>query len=103
MMEKVNPDFEQPKPKEGLQEQQTTAATNLAAQQKYAGQPDVQYADSKYKVIAPALKMINTPEKFAGAFKGWFQYLGYSPQQGNINIPRVRIDVENVMKQLGYK
>jgi hypothetical protein len=102
MMEKVNPDFKQPK--EDLEEQQAaTSTTNMAAQQKYAKQPDVQYADSTYKMIAPALKMINTPEKFAGAFKGWFQYLGYTPQAGNINIARVRIDVENVMKQLGYR
>ena len=102
MMEKVNPDFEQPE--KDLQEQQpATTTTNMAAQQKYAGQPDVQYADSKYKMIAPALKMINTPEKFAGAFKGWFEYLGYSPQAGNINIARVRSDVEAVLKQLGYR
>jgi hypothetical protein len=96
MMEKVNPDFSQPK--EELQELQNTVAT-----QQQGTQPNVQYADNTYKMIAPALKQINTPEEFAGAFKGWFQYLGYSPQANNINIQRVRTDVEAIMKQMGYK
>jgi len=94
-MEKLNPDFK-------IQEIAPVAATSTATQQ-YGQQPDVTYADSTYKTIAPALKQINTPEKFAGAFKGWFQYLGYSPQAGNINIQRVRMDVENALKELGYK
>ena len=99
VMERVVPDFK-PEEKQNLQEIAPVAATSTATQQQ---QPDVAYADSTYKVIAPALKQINTPDKFAGAFKGWFQYLGYTPQAGNINIQRVRTDVENVMKQLGYK
>lgn len=101
VMERVAPDFKVQE--EGnIQELQPVAATSTATQQ-YGQQPDVTYADSKYKTIAPALKQINTPEKFAGAFKGWFQYLGYSPQAGNISVQRVRMDVENTMKQLGYK
>ena len=89
-MEKLNPDFK-------IQEIAPVAATSTATQ------PDVTYADSTYKTIAPALKMINTPEKFKGAFKGWFQYLGFTPQAGNINIQRVRMDVEAALKELGYK
>ena len=83
-------------------EVQPVAATSTATQQ-YGQQPDVTYADSTYKMIAPALKQINTPEKFAGAFKGWFQYLGYSPQQGNMTIQRARMDVEAALKELGYR
>jgi hypothetical protein len=99
-MEKLNPDFQPPK--ENIQELEPIAATSTATQQ-YGQQPDVTYADSTYKTIAPALKQINTPEKFAGAFKGWFQYLGYTPQANNITIQRVKMDVENALKALGYK
>jgi hypothetical protein len=105
VMERVVPDFK-PVEKNNLQEQGPAPAQAVAPTtqtQQYGQQPDAQYADSTYKLIAPALKLINTPEKFAPAFKGWFQYLGYTPQLGNINIERVRMDVENVMKQLGYK
>ena len=89
----------------GIQEQQPTpvAGATTTQTQQYGNQPDAQYADSTYKLIAPALKLINTPEKFAPAFQGWFQYLGYSPKLGNISIQRVRMDIENVMKQLGYR
>jgi hypothetical protein len=100
-MEKLNPRFKMQK-KQDLQEIQPIAATSTATQQ-YGQQPDVTYADSTYKTIAPALKQINTPEKFAGAFKGWFQYLGYSPQAGNMSIQRARMDVENALKGLGYR
>jgi hypothetical protein len=90
-MEKLNPEFK-------LQEDQPNSTqTTTGAQQTQ------QYADNKYKMIAPQLKLVNTVEKFAPAFQGWFQYLGYSPHQGNISIQRVRQDVEMVMKQLGYK
>ncbi len=103
VMERVAPDFK-PAEKENLQEQQPTAVASTTTQtQQYGNQPDAQYADSTYKLIAPALKLINTPEKFAPAFQGWFQYLGYSPKLGNISIQRVRMDIENVMKQLGYR
>ena len=101
VMERVAPDFKVQE-EQNIQELQAVAATSTGTQQ-YGKQPDVQYADSTYKMIAPALKQINTPEKFAGAFKGWFQYLGYSPQAGNITIQRVRMDIENTMKALGYR
>lgn len=102
VMERVAPDFKVQEEQQNVQELQPVAATSTATQQ-YGQQPDVTYADSTYKTIAPALKQINTPEKFAGAFKGWFQYLGYTPQAGNINIARVRMDVENTLKALGYR
>jgi hypothetical protein len=102
VMERVAPDFK-PVEETDLQEIQPAAGTTTTATQQYGSQPDAQYADSTYKMIAPALKLINTPEKFAPAFKGWFEWLGYSPQLGNINIQRVRMDVENVLKEMGYK
>lgn len=94
MMEKVNPNFKSP-----INEQQTTTMPTATAQQ----QPDVVYANNAYKTIAPTLKLINTIDKFEPAFKGWFSYLGYSPQDGNISITRIRTDVEKVMRELGYK
>jgi hypothetical protein len=100
-MGKLNPEFKMQE-EQNLQELQPVAATSTATQQ-YGQQPDVTYADSTYKTIAPALKQINTPEKFAGAFKGWFQYLGYTPQAGNMTIQRARMDVENALKALGYR
>ena len=87
---------------QNVQEIAPIAATSTATQQ-YGQQPDVTYADSTYKQIAPALKQINTPEKFAGAFKGWFQYLGYTPQGANITVQRIKMDVESALKQLGYR
>jgi len=54
-------------------------------------------------MMANQLKLINNPEKFAPAFKEWFQYLGYSPQANNINIKRVRTDIEAIMKEMGYE
>ena len=105
VMERVAPNFKTQE-EQNIQELQAVAATSTGTKtqtQQYGRQPDVDYADSTYKLIAPALKQINTPEKFAGAFKGWFQYLGYTPQAGNITIQRVRMDIENVMKQLGYR
>jgi len=93
-MEKLNPEFK-------IQEIAPVAQTTKTSTSTQ--QADVQYADRTYSMIAPQLKMVNTIEKFAPAFKGWFQYLGYSPQAGNISITRVREDVVNVMKQLGYK
>ena len=101
VMERVVPDFKQPE-EQNLQEIAPVAATSTATQQ-YGQQPDVKYVDSTYKTIAPALKQINTPEKFAGAFKGWFQYLGYTPQGANITIQRIKMDVESALKQLGYR
>jgi hypothetical protein len=100
-MEKLNPDFKVQE-EQNLQELQPIAAKSTATQQ-YGNQPDVTYADSTYKTIAPALKQINTPEKFAGAFKGWFQYLGYSPQARNMTIQRAKMDVEAALKELGYR
>lgn len=70
-------------------------------QQNVTQQP--QYADTTYKTIAPILKLVNTPEKFAPAFKSWFSYLGYNPQTSQISISQIRIDVENILRQLGYK
>jgi hypothetical protein len=71
------------------------------SQDQTAQQP--QYADNTYKTIAPILKLVNTPEKFAPAFKSWFSYLGYNPQTSQITISQIRIDVENILRGLGYK
>jgi hypothetical protein len=61
-----------------------------------------QYSDKTYQMIASQLKLVNTPEKFAPAFRSWFQYLGYTPQAGNMTVQRARMDVEAIMKELGY-
>jgi hypothetical protein len=90
-MEKLNPEFK-------LQEVDPNTA-----QQTVGAKQTQQYADKTYSMIAPQLKMVNTVDKFGPAFKGWFEYLGYSPHAGNISIQRAKQDVEAVMKQLGYR
>lgn len=87
----------------GLPEQVTAASQSYGGQQANMQSPDTQYADSTYKMIAPALKRIRTVDKFPMAFKGWFTALGYNPQASPLTIAQVRIDVEEVMKELGYK
>ena len=96
-MEKLNPEFK-------LQEVQPVAAqVTPGGHQTPGSQQTQQYMSNAYKNIAPQLKLVNNMDKFAPAFKDWFQYLGYTPQAGNITIQRVRRDVEAVMKQMGYK
>jgi hypothetical protein len=94
-MEKLNPGFEQPK--ENIEELAPIAAPTVGAQQTQ------QYASGAYKIMANQLKLVNTMDKFAPAFKDWFQYLGYSPQAGNMTLQRARMDVEAVLKGMGYK
>ena len=89
-----------------INEQVTAAAQSYGAQpvaQSNMQSPDTQYADQTYKMIAPALKRIRTVDQFPMAFKGWFSALGYNPQASPLTIAQVRIDVEQVMKELGYK
>jgi hypothetical protein len=86
-----------------LNEQVTAAQTTIAGQSAMTQSPDVQYADQTYKMIAPTLQRIRTIDQFPAAFKGWFSMLGYKPQTSNITITQVRIDVEQVMRELGYK
>ena len=90
-MEKLNPDFKI------VEQQPTTTQPTVGSKQTQ------QYADKTYQMIAPQLKLVNTVDKFAPAFRSWFQYLGYSPQGGNMSIQRARADVEAVLKQLGYR
>ena len=97
VMERVVPDFK-PEEKQSLQE-----IAPVTTQSTPGAQQTQQYSSELYKMIAPQLKMVNTIDKFAPAFKGWFEYLGYSPKEANIDIQRVRMDVEAVLKQLGYK
>lgn len=82
--------------------QQTTYGATPVGQSNMQS-PDTQYADNTYKMIAPALKRIRTVDQFPMAFKGWFSALGYNPQASPLTIAQVRIDVEQVMKELGYK
>jgi hypothetical protein len=95
-MEKLNPGFEQPK--DSIEEIAPIAPTPTAGAQQTQ-----QYASGSYKIMANQLKLVNTIDKFAPAFKDWFQYLGYSPQAGNMTVQRARMDVEAILKQLGYK
>ena len=89
-MGKLNPGFK-------FEEATSIAQPTVGAQQTQ------QYAGGQYKIMANQLKMVNSPQKFAPAFKEWFQYLGYSPQANNINIQRVRTDIEAIMKEMGYE
>ena len=87
----------------GLPEQVTAAAQTTNVQQTDMSTPQTQYADQTYKMIAPALQRIRTVDQFPAAFKGWFSALGYKPQASPLTIAQVRIDVEQVMRELGYK
>jgi hypothetical protein len=80
-----------------------TAAQTTNIQQTDMSTPQTQYADSTYKMIAPTLQRIRTVDQFPMAFKGWFSALGYKPQSSPLTIAQVRIDVEQVMRELGYK
>jgi len=91
------------KMKNNVREEVTAAQTTIAGQSAMSQSPDVQYADQTYKMIAPTLQRIRTIDQFPAAFKGWFSMLGYKPQTSNITITQVRIDVEQVMRELGYK
>jgi len=79
----------------------TAQTTNI--QQTDMQSPQTQYADSTYKMIAPTLQRIRTVDQFPMAFKGWFSTLGYKPQSSPLTIAQVRLDVEQVMRELGYK
>ena len=90
--------------REIIPEQQTTVGYGAQpVVQSNMQSPITQYADNTYKMIAPALKRIRTVDQFPMAFKGWFSALGYTPHASPLTIAQVRIDVEQVMKELGYK
>ena len=57
-------------------------------------------ATGRHRTIDKAAQRINRPQEFAGAFEDWFTSLGFEP--GSINRSRIRRDVENVLKKLGY-
>ena len=84
-------------------EEVTAAAQTTNVQQTDMPTPETQYADDTYKMIAPTLQRIRTVDQFPMAFKGWFSALGYKPQASPLTIAQVRIDVEQVMRELGYK
>jgi hypothetical protein len=89
---------------EVIPEQQVTAAAQTTnVQQTDMSSPQTQYADSTYKMIAPVLKRIRTVDQFPAAFKSWFSSLGYKPQASPLTIAQVRLDIEQVMRELGYK
>jgi hypothetical protein len=90
-------------PEQAVGATQTTGQPAVAGQPAVSQSPDVQYADQTYKMIAPTLQRIRTIDQFPAAFKGWFSMLGYSPQTSSITVSQIRIYVENVMRELGYK
>lgn len=51
--------------------------------------------------VALRAKNINNPQEFSGAFKAWFETLGYEP--GKIGKGVVRASVDKVLTDLGYK
>ena len=53
--------------------------------------------------VQKAGQAINTAVEFPEAFRVWFQSLGYKPDNPAINISKVRREIENVMRSMGYK
>lgn len=45
---------------------------------------------------------IDSVDEFKPAFKVWFQTLGFDPESNKINPNRVRHEVFEVLKELGY-
>lgn len=58
---------------------------------------------SKATNVNKASQRINTTVEFSGAFKNWFQSLGYKPDNSAVNINRVLTLVKKSMQELGYK
>ena len=107
MMEKLNPEINitelfgsQPPPKSPQQPAQP------AAQQQPVQPSDVKAlskANTNASTVKTASQRINTATEFPEAFRVWFSSLGYKPNNSTINIPRVKIAVEQVMKSMGFK
>ena len=104
-MEKLNPDFK-------LQELAPQPAVQpQAGAQPQAGQPprqpgDVQTlgrASKNAGTVQTASQRINTATEFPEAFRLWFTSLGYKPENPAINIAKVKIEIEKVMKSMGFR
>ena len=58
---------------------------------------------NKATSVNRAAGKINTTTEFSGAFKNWFQTLGYKPNDSTVSIARVQALVKKSMSELGYK
>lgn len=78
-----------------------------APQQQQAAQPSDVKALSKAGQTASSVRSasqrINTTTEFPEAFRVWFSGLGYKPDNPAISIAKVKVEVEKVLKQLGYR
>ena len=96
-MSKLNPDFK-------LQEVAPQPAQPVAPQ---AIQPtdvkSLNRANQTSKSVQNASKRINTSREFPEAFRVWFSGLGYKPNNPAVSIARVKMEIEKVMKSMGYR
>lgn len=58
-------------------------------------------AQSSATTITNKAKAINSISEFPGAFESWFKQLGFQP--GKISKSAVRMQVDKVLANLGYK
>jgi hypothetical protein len=45
----------------------------------------------------------NKQTEFRDAFKNWFGTLGYKPENKDVSIMKINTEIENVLKDLGYR
>ena len=80
---------------------------NNSNQQPVQNQPGdvkvLQKAQATATQVNKASQRINTTTEFSGAFKNWFNGLGYKPDQNVVNINRVLQLVKKSLQELGYK
>jgi hypothetical protein len=60
-------------------------------------------ANQNANSVQKASGRINTTLEFPEAFRLWFQSLGYKPDNQSISIMKVRMEIERVMRELGFK
>lgn len=82
MMEKINPDFKIP-----LNEESPDVS---AMKDILNDKPNVKYRFSK----------IDNAHEFKGAFKAWFELLGFQPD--DITLSRIKADIDDVLTKKGF-
>jgi len=101
-MSKLNPDF---KLQEVAPQPAQPVATQPVAPQVI--QPtdvkSLNRANQTSKSVQNASKRINTSREFPEAFRVWFSGLGYKPNNPAVSIARVKMEIEKVMKSMGYR
>jgi hypothetical protein len=62
---------------------------------------NLEKAQQSATTVQSRAKAINNIQEFSGAFKSWFQTLGFKP--GKISKTIIRSEVEKILTDLGYK